>query len=152
MHDWKEYSQRPKVKETHKLCERERRKRPEVKEYHRKYLKEYNKEYNQRPEVKARMKEYNREYKKRTEVKARRRAERIMNNEKRSLRVPAWADLNLITKFYQNCPEGMVVDHIIPLQGRTVSGLHVLSNLQYLTLEENLKKSNRYPYKGVANV
>jgi len=37
-----------------------------------------------------------------------------------------------------------VVDHIIPLQGNEVSGLHVLSNLRVITQEENLKKSNKH--------
>jgi hypothetical protein len=57
---------------------------------------------------------------------------------------PKWADLKGIQKFYENCPEGHEVDHIIPLQGKNVRGLHVLENLQYLPIFENRKKSNKF--------
>jgi len=59
-------------------------------------------------------------------------------------RTPKWADLQAIKEFYINCPKDMTVDHIIPLQGKLVSGLHVLANLQYLTPKENFSKGNKY--------
>lgn len=51
-----------------------------------------------------------------------------------------------ILEFYNNRPEGMEVDHIVPLNGENVSGLHVPWNFQYLTPEENRNKSNKLLY------
>ena len=51
---------------------------------------------------------------------------------KKLQRIPPWADLTAIQNFYLNRPNGFHVDHIIPLCGKKVSGLHVLENLQYL--------------------
>lgn len=59
-------------------------------------------------------------------------------------RTPFWADLDAIASFYDGRPDGYEVDHIIPLRGKTVSGLHVLSNLQYLPVRVNRRKSNKH--------
>lgn len=74
--------------------------------------------------------------------------ERIANDIRKKrmheFQVPAWADLDQIKEIYLNCPLGHQVDHIVPLNGELVSGLHVENNLQYLTTEDNLSKKNRY--------
>lgn len=57
-------------------------------------------------------------------------------------RTPKWTDLNKIQEIYQNCPQGFHVDHIVPLCGKNVSGLHVPENLQYLSAIDNIRKKN----------
>jgi hypothetical protein len=70
-------------------------------------------------------------------LRAKRRASQLQ-------RTPKWADLEAIKQFYLNCPKGYHVDHIVPLKGANISGLHVLNNLQYLSASENLSKGNKY--------
>lgn len=86
------------------------------------------------------------------------KAKKIAHNIKRKLtqkhRMPLWlssADKEHIDYIYDQAQvltekTGIKhhVDHIVPLQGKTVSGLHVPWNLQILTAKENLKKSNRF--------
>lgn len=57
---------------------------------------------------------------------------------------PPWADLSKIKEIYRNCPEGWHVDHVIPLQGDLVCGLHVETNLKPVPAKENLAKGNKY--------
>ena len=68
------------------------------------------------------------------------------NAKRRAARLkatPPWADLEKIKQIYEKRPKGHHVDHIIPLQGRNVCGLHVHYNLQYLPAEENQRKYNK---------
>jgi len=75
-----------------------------------------------------------------------------MRYTKKKQRMPAWADSDAIRKIYEDCaalnekhgPRSYHVDHIIPLQGKTVSGFHVENNLQILKASDNLEKSNKY--------
>ena len=70
-------------------------------------------------------------------MSARQRAERLQ-------RMPSWADHDKIAEIYKTCPKGYHVDHVIPLKGENVSGLHIHTNLQHLPAEENLQKGNRH--------
>ena len=65
--------------------------------------------------------------------------------------MPPWADRLAIQAIYDKCVEvseqtGIPheVDHIIPLNGLKVSGLHIPENLQIITAEENRAKSNKF--------
>jgi hypothetical protein len=77
---------------------------------------------------------------------AKRRADKLQ-------RTPKWLteeQLKQIEKLYTDAKEleditkvPYDVDHIVPLKGKTVSGLHVPWNLRVITKEENLKKHNK---------
>lgn len=76
-------------------------------------------------------------------MRAKRRAAEIMAT-------PCWADTKKISGRYRDAARisretGVAhhVDHIIPLLGKTVCGLHVHWNLQILTAAENIAKSNK---------
>lgn len=60
--------------------------------------------------------------------------------------MPKWlssSQIEEIKSIYKNRPADCHVDHIIPLKGDNVCGLHVPWNLQYLTQLDNLRKGNK---------
>ena len=64
--------------------------------------------------------------------------------------IPKWANLKKISEFYTEAAlmtkvtgEQHDVDHIIPLQGKTICGLHCEDNLQVILHVENCKKGNK---------
>lgn len=76
-----------------------------------------------------------------TSTQAGRQSEYKANKIQRTV---SWSELDDIRAFYNKCPNGYHVDHIVPLNGELVSGLHVLNNLQYLPAAENCSKNNKY--------
>lgn len=90
-----------------------------------------------------RYKEINRNYHQNNKEKI--KALNALGTKRLRTQAPPWSNLNAIRKFYVECPNGYHVDHIIPLKGRIVSGLHIPDNLQYLPALENLRKSNSFP-------
>lgn len=67
------------------------------------------------------------------------------------LRSPQWRDGRAIADTYAECARisrdagiEYEVDHIVPLRGRKVSGLHVHNNLQILLALDNMRKGNRW--------
>jgi hypothetical protein len=113
-------------------------------------IKRYNAKY--RTENSESIRKYDAKYKKNNPSKinastARRRSLKLQ-------RTPKWltkSDYDAIREFYISAKElekifGIKyhVDHIIPLKGKSVSGLHVAWNLLLLTATENLKKHCKF--------
>lgn len=85
---------------------------------------------------------------------ARVKANKIKYEKKLAQATPSWLskeDWDAMNAIYEEARRltretgiNHQVDHIIPLNGKTVSGLHVPANLQILTQAENVAKSNMY--------
>jgi len=124
----------------------------------RERLREQERQY--REENRERVRERNRQYYEANHEKIsewrRQNAEKIaaFSAKRRAAKIcrtPAWSDLEHIKLFYEArqaiseaTGRDYHVDHEIPLQGKTVSGLHVPSNLQIIPAEHNLRKKNRF--------
>ena len=105
--------------------------------------------YRSSPLAKQRFDQYQKRYYRENTLKftlrvAKRRA-------KKYSAMPQWADKKAIADIYKLAKERTletgikhVVDHVVPLQGRRVCGLHVETNLQVLSDQENLRKFNKF--------
>ena len=150
------------------IAKRQREKHPEkTKEWWSKWYAKNNalvrlrrrEDYNENPEYarayriahreyyKERSKQYNLENRAlRTSTEGKRRAKKISAT-------PLWLstqDFKEIESIYKECNKVSAetgvkhhVDHIIPLQGKIVCGLHVPWNLRVITAKQNLSKSNK---------
>lgn len=98
---------------------------------------------------KERHAEYNRNWA--IENRGKVRAKDAKRRSAKLMATPKWADFRKINEIYNNARGLEIltgirfeVDHVIPLQGRTVSGLHTHENLSIITMEENRKKGNKH--------
>lgn len=166
----KHYNRRPEIKEKYKLRIREYRKtHPEWKEKHRilaatKYKekrREYWKEYGRRPEVRKRIREKERlrlQTDKEYAIADRLRRSlnhamtkysktgKIMSSKKYGIN---WKEIINSLKPFPNNLKYHEIDHIIPLHTfnltdtKQVKNAFAPSNLRWLTIEENRKKSGK---------
>ncbi len=112
-----------------------------VQQHWRNVLDKHNKCQRENPEKhQIHVKNYEKTEKGKIAVKRRRATrERRVRNKCSEL---SYSELEQIKQFYVDCPQGMVVDHIIPLSR---GGNHHISNLQYLPPLINFKKKDRLP-------
>lgn len=93
----------------------------------------------------------NRYYEKNAEkIRPRHASQAMKRYAGKQMATPVWADLEEIKEIYRAAAQVTAatgtmhhVDHIVPLRGRTVCGLHVACNLRVIARIENIAKGNR---------
>lgn len=116
------------------------------------YLKQYRKD--NRDKIRAEYEKNATVYRERAkqwrQANPTRRRVHEVSRRARIRRVAPWADTQLMADIYlyaktmRACGVEVHVDHIIPLKGKLVSGLHTHDNLQVVPAKVNLKKSTSF--------
>lgn len=132
-----------------KKCKKAKKSKESDKEYYQRNKLKYERRYQ---ENKDSLLKYQREYARAN--KSKRRASHAKRRSRKLNATPDWLSIEniktiktiyeiciLITEIYQ---EEYHVDHIVPLQGEKVCGLHVPWNLQIISAKENMSKSNKF--------
>ena len=89
---------------------------------------------------------YHKRNQKDPEYLAKRRHHEALRRARKLQATPKWlskVQLEEIKQIYKSCPKTCHVDHIVPLKGENVSGLHVPWNLQCLPGIVNRVKHNK---------
>lgn len=120
----------------------------------RELIKDKKKEYDRARFIKLRERYRQNGKRWRANNKAKNQAKWVAYELRKKNRTPKWLtkdDLNDISDIYKFAEAiskytGVKhhVDHIIPLHGKNISGLHVPDNLQVIPASDNIRKGNKY--------
>lgn len=111
--------------------------------------RQYDEQYRQQPEVIAAAQQRGAKW--RAENKAKNVAKTRRRQKHVARATPSWADHEAILAIYKQAEqltkttgERHEVDHVIPLGGKLVCGLHVETNLRVITATHNRRKGHKF--------
>lgn len=146
----RERNRKYKEENPEKVKETKRKERENNLERYQEYLRQYYQKNQEKLKERSRKhyeenierhQECSRQWRKENIGKKRSYEAKRRSLEKSTATTDPW-ELQQITSFYANCPEGYHVDHIIPL---AKGGHHKLSNLQHLEAKLNCGKGDKHP-------